>query len=265
METHTLPTPDFREKVCVITGGAAGIGRCLTETFAALDARVYYIDKQLHPQPHPEEIRDRIFPYEGDIAEEDTLDCFADWVLQQEPHVDVLINNACLMLGGIQSGCSYSDFLYVQKVGVAAPYWLSMRFKDYFRTGSSIINLSSTRAFQSQPDTESYSAAKGGITALTHALAVSLSGIARVNAIAPGWVATHGYHPEDAAETPTYSTGDLLQHPSRRIGTPEDIARAAVFLCQPENSFINGICLTVDGGMTHQMIYHNDFGWRLDV
>lgn len=265
MEHQTIQTPNFQGKVCVITGGAAGIGRSLTETFATLGARVYYIDKQLHDEPHPETVRERIFPFEGDIAEEEILNRFADWVLEREDQIDILINNACLMLGGVLSGCSYADFLYVQRVGVAAPYWLTQRFKEHFRKGASIVNLSSTRAFQSQADTESYSAAKGGITALTHALAVSLRGIARVNAIAPGWIETQPYHPEQSGETPEYAPADLLQHPSQRIGTPEDIARAAVFLCQPENDFVNGICLTVDGGMTHQMIYHNDCNWKMDV
>ena len=130
------------------------------------------------------------------------------------------------------------------------------------RARPSIVNLSSTRAFQSQADTESYSAAKGGITALTHALAVSLAGIARVNSISPGWIETARFHEE--ADVPHYTESDLLQHPSRRIGEPEDIVRATFFLCDEQNSFINGINLTVDGGMSKLMIYHNDEGWSLN-
>lgn len=124
----------------------------------------------------------------GDIAEEQTLRDFVDFVLSIEDQIDCLINNACLTNGGILSNCSYEDFLYVQRVGVAAPYFLALSFKDYFSGAGAIVNISSTRAFQSQANTESYTAAKGGITALTHALAVSLSGIARVNSIAPGWL-----------------------------------------------------------------------------
>lgn len=166
------------------------------------------------------------------------------------------------MKGGILSGCTYDDFLYVQRVGVAAPFWLTSRLKPHFAPGASIVNLSSTRAFQSQADTESYSAAKGGITALTHALAISLAGIARVNSIAPGWIETARFH--EGTDVPHYTESDLLQHPSRRVGEPEDIVQAAFFLCDERNSFITGTNLTVDGGMSKLMVYHNDEGWTLD-
>lgn len=247
----------FKDKVCVLTGGAAGIGRCLAESFSVEGARVYVIDKEPATFTSP-----RIRPYQGDIAEQEILDNFVDWILEQEKRVDILINNACLMKGGILSGCTYEDFLYVQRVGVAAPFWLASRLKLHFASGASIVNLSSTRAFQSQADTESYSAAKGGITALTHALAVSLSGIARVNSVAPGWIETARFHAD--VSVPQYSPADRLQHPSERIGEPEDIVRAVFFLCDDRNSFVNGTNLTVDGGMSHLMVYHNDGGWTLD-
>lgn len=248
----------FKQKVCVITGGAAGIGRCLAESFSAEGARVYVIDKTCPDHPADPNIHF----YQGDIAEQTVIDRFVDWILEQEKQVNYLINNACLMNGGILSGCSYEAFLYVQRVGVAAPFWLASRLKPHFAPGASIVNLSSTRAFQSQADTESYSAAKGGITSLTHALAVSLSGIARVNSIAPGWIETARFH--EGTPQPHYTTSDSLQHPSGRVGEPEDIVRAAFFLCDEQNSFVNGINLTVDGGMSHLMVYHNDEGWRLE-
>ena len=162
----------FKNKVCIITGGAAGIGRCLAESFSAEGARVYVIDKEQVTIKN-----DLIHFFQGDIAEQTVIDTFIDWILAHEQQIDILINNACLMKGGILSGCTYDDFLYVQRVGVAAPFWLTSRLKPHFAQGASIVNLSSTRAFQSQADTESYSAAKGGITALTHALAISLAGI----------------------------------------------------------------------------------------
>lgn len=249
---------DYKNKVCVITGGAAGIGKCLVETFASLGAKVYYIDKD----PVDDNLPKDITGFQGDIAEEETLNRFADYILGKEKEIHVVINNACLTKGGILSECSYDDFLYIQRIGVAAPYWLTCRFKPYFAKGASIINLSSTRAFQSQADTESYSAAKGGITALTHALAVSLSGIARVNSIAPGWIDTSRFHRD--TPIPQYTESDLKQQPSGRIGEPEDIARAILFLCDEQNSFINGTNLTVDGGMSKLMVYHNDYGWKLE-
>lgn len=161
---------------------------------------------------------------------------------------------------GILSGCSYEDFNEVLRIGVSAPYRLTQLLMEHFGSQGAIVNLSSTRAFQSQKDTESYTAAKGGITALTHALAVSLSGRVRVNSIAPGWIDTGDSYNRDY--TPCYTEDDILQHPSQRVGHPMDIVRAVFFLCDPENSFVNGQNITVDGGMSKLMIYSGDHGWE---
>lgn len=250
-------------KVCVVTGGAAGIGRCLVEMFAETGYAVYFIDRTPEAVELVEEkMSERsltVTGFVGDIAEEQTLRDFADFVLSLENQIDCLINNACLTNRGILSECTYEDFLYVQRVGVVAPYFLAMLFKDYFSSAGSIVNISSTRAFQSQADTESYTAAKGGITALTHSLAVSLAGIARVNSVSPGWIDTGSYHQDDYL--PAYTEGDVMQHPSQRVGEPADIARAVLFLCDERNTFINGENITIDGGMSKLMIYHNDYGW----
>lgn len=173
--------------------------------------------------------------------------------------IDYLINNACLTKGGILSQCSYDDFNYVLRVGITAPYFLSLLFAPHFTKGGSIINIASSRAFMSQADTESYTAAKGGISALTHALAASLAGKVRVNAVSPGWIDTGAY--QQPADKPEHSLADHAQHTAGRIGQPQDIARAVLFLCSEENSFINGQNLVVDGGMTRLMIYHDDQGW----
>lgn len=252
-------------KTIVITGGAKGIGRCLVEYFASQGNTVYFIDMDVDAVATvTEKLCARqmdVHGFTGDIADEQVLQKFAERVIEETPQgIHCLINNACLMKGGILSGCSYEDFLYVQRVGVAAPYLLSKLFMHHFAGLGSIVNLSSTRAFQSQPDTEAYTAAKGGITALTHALAVSLSGIARVNAIAPGWIDTGKFH--DESYVPDYTEGDIMQHPSQRVGEPGDIARAVEFLCDERNSFINGQCITIDGGMSKLMVYHNDCGWK---
>lgn len=254
-------------KTIVITGGAKGIGRCLVEHFAMQGNRVRFIDMDSDAVARLEDklrsSRLDVSGFVGDIAEESVLTAFASSVIEETPvGIHCLINNACLMNGGILDGCTYDDFLYVQRVGVAAPYFLSRLFRDHFAGVGSIINISSTRAFQSQPNTESYTAAKGGITALTHALAVSLAGVARVNAIAPGWIDTGRYHDDDYV--PSYSEGDIMQHPSQRVGEPEDIARAVEFLCDERNSFINGQCISIDGGMSRLMVYHNDCGWSLE-
>jgi NAD(P)-dependent dehydrogenase (short-subunit alcohol dehydrogenase family) len=283
MEVHM----QFEGKTCVITGGANGIGRCLVETFAREGARVAFIDidKAMGEAlaGHLRTSGSDILFHHGDIASEGTLDSFAMAVTSCFGGVDCLVNNACLSRQGILSGCPAEDFNYVLRVGVTAPYELTRLFLPFFRPCASIVNISSTRAVMSQADTESYTAAKGGISALTHALAVSLSHRVRVNAVNPGWIDTSAWHgmpggaakpvdvqpgtyetdsPEPAFRIPNGPTvADISQHPANRIGNPTDIARAVLFLCHPDNSFITGQTITVDGGMTRRMIYHGDEGW----
>ena len=236
----------FTDKVAVITGGAHGIGLCIAQEFSNAGATVAIIDKAEKAVPCD-------LYFQGDIAEESILVRFAGEVVSRFTSVDYIINNACVGRGGILSGCGYDDFMYVQKVGVGAAYMLTKLLVPYLTADASIVNISSTRASMSQPDTESYSAAKGGISALTHALAVSLAGKVRVNAVSPGWIDTRGgeFSPEDHA-----------QHPAGRIGKPIDIAKAVLFLCSEDSGFITGQNITIDGGMTGQMIYHGDRGWK---
>ncbi|HHX54133.1 MAG TPA: SDR family oxidoreductase [Clostridiales bacterium] len=232
---------DFENKVAVVTGGAHGIGKCICEEFAEAGAKVCLID-----------IRENEY-FRGDLADKTTLERFAQKVIQDFGHIDYLINNAAPFSGGIDS-ISYEDFEYALKVGVTAPFYLSKLFKPYFRDGASIINISSSRDRMSQPQTESYTSAKGGIAALTHALAVSLAGKVRVNSISPGWI--------DTAYT-VYEGPDASQHPSGRVGNPKDIANMVLFLCSDKAGFITGENICIDGGMTKQMIYHGDNGWIL--
>lgn len=278
----------FKGKTCVVTGGANGIGRCLVEAFAGKGAKVAFIDMdgatgETEAGMLEANGSEALF-FQGDIASPDTLDAFAKTVISRFGGVDCLVNNACLSRKGILSGCPAEDFNYVLRVGITAPYELARLFMPYFRSGASIVNISSTRAIMSQADTESYTAAKGGISALTHALAVSLSHRVRVNAVNPGWIDTAAWHgmpgaapkPENSALHAVYDTdsperfmeipigpssADIAQHPANRIGNPVDIARAVLFLCDPDSSFITGQTITVDGGMTRQMIYHGDEGW----
>lgn len=229
-----------KARVAVVTGGAQGIGRAICEAFAREGIEVCTID-----------VQDNDY-FVGDIADERMLEAFAAKVIAQHGAIDYLVNNACLSRGGLNS-CSYEDFNYVLRVGVSAPFRLTQLFRDHLNPGASIVNISSTRQRMSQADTESYTAAKGGISALTHAMAVTLAGKARVNAISPGWIDTTGTE---------FTGADASQHPAGRVGRPDDIANAVLFLCDPKNSFITGQDLTVDGGMTRQMIYHDDAGWQ---
>ncbi|MFB6343214.1 SDR family oxidoreductase [Saccharicrinis sp. FJH62] len=228
-----------KSKVAVVTGGAQGIGKAICEAFKEHGITVCTIDLQENDY------------YVGNIADETVLRTFAAKVISDYGKIDYLINNACLTKGGLNS-CSYSDFNYVLRIGVSAPFLLTQLFMDHLNPDASIVNISSTRHLMSQADTESYTAAKGGITALTHAMAVTLAGKARVNAVSPGWI--------DTTNT-EYKGSNAEQHPAGRVGNPSDIVNAVMFLCDTKSSFITGQNLTVDGGMTKLMIYHNDKGW----
>ena len=154
---------------------------------------------------------------------------------------------------GIENG-SYEDFEYALKVGVTAPFYLSKLFLPYFAPGASIVNISSSRDRMSQPQTESYTAAKGGISALTHALSVSLAGKVRVNSVSPGCI--------DNQYT-VYEGADAVQQPAGRVGNPPDVANMVLYLCSDLAGFITGENICIDGGMTRLMIYHGDHGWTL--
>ena len=234
---------DFKNKVAVVTGGAQGIGCCIAQEFRKAGATVCVIDKQ--PGDH----------FIGDIADRETLERFAAKVAGEYGHVDFLVNNALPLMKGIDE-CSYEEFQYALSVGVTAPFYLSKLFKPYFAKGAAIVNISSSRDRMSQPQTESYTAAKGGIAALTHALAVSLAGKVRVNSISPGWIDT---------DYTVYEGPDAIQQPAGRVGNPMDIAHMVLYLCSDKAGFITGENICIDGGMTRQMIYHGDNGWSLEL
>ena len=234
---------NFSGKVVVVTGGARGIGKCICDTFREAGAVVCVIDLLENDY------------FVGDLADKATLEEFAKKVISDYGHVDYLINNAAPKFCGITNG-SYEDFEYALKVGVTAPFYLSKLFVPHFAKGASIVNISSSRDRMSQPESESYTSAKGGIAALTHALAVSLAGKVRVNSISPGWIDN---------DYTVYEGPDATQQPAGRVGNPPDIANMVLYLCSDMAGFITGENICIDGGMTKQMIYHGDHGWSLDT
>ena len=205
---------EFKNKVVVVTGGAQGIGKCICEEFEKAGAKVCMIDLQ-----------DNAY-FKGNLADKQDLEAFANKVIEDHGHVDYLINNAAPLSKGI-TDCTYEEFCYALNVGVTAAFYLSKLFKPYF--------------------------AKGGIHALTHALAVSLAGKVRVNSISPGWIDT-AYK--------EYEGADAIQQPVGRVGNPLDIANMVLYLCSDMAGFITGENVCIDGGMTKQMIYHDDCGWK---
>ncbi len=231
------------DKVAVITGGAHGIGEAIAETFRAEGVTVHIID--IKPGDW----------FVGDVSDKETLERFAGDVIKKSGHVDYLINNALPLMKGIDE-CSYEEFQHALSVGVTAPFYLTKLLLPVFSENACVINIASSRDRMSQPQTESYTAAKGGIAALTHAMAISLSGKARVNSISPGWIDTTGVE---------IGGPDAWQQPVRRVGNPGDIAEMVKFLCSDKAGFITGENICIDGGMTKQMIYHGEHGWFFET
>lgn len=227
----------------MVTGGAHGIGKCVVDEFRKNNDTVEVID--IKEGNH----------FVGDISKKKVLEAFATEVIKKYGRVDCIINNAIPLMKGLDN-CTWEEFQHALSVGVTAPFYLVKLLSPYLSKGASIVNISSSRDRMSQPQTESYTAAKGGIAALTHALAISLSGKARVNSISPGWIDTE--HKE-------YEGADALQQPAGRVGNPMDIANMVLFLCSGKAGFISGENICIDGGMTRQMIYHNDNGWTLNL
>lgn len=242
------------KQVVIITGGGSGIGQTIALFYANEGSRVIVWDKEPNALEQTRRILFRNIDYVStkvvDITSPTEIINGMQDVQEKWGRIDVLINNAGLSVNKSIYDISVDDWDYVLNTNLRGTFLCSREAARLMRynCGGSIVNISSTRALMSEPDTEAYSASKGGILALTHAMAISLApDQITVNAISPGWI-----------ETGVYSklhVTDHRQHPSGRVGKPEDIARACLYLTHPENDFITGTNLVIDGGMTRKMIY----------
>lgn len=237
------------KKGVIVTGGAHGIGRQICADFIDHGYAVCFMDINESGKDFK---RDNLYFYHGDVKDKNQLADFVSFALDKMGRIDVLVNNACYGKGGLLSGANYEDFDEVLAVGLKAPFELTRLCKEeLIKNKGRIINIASSRAFQSEPDSECYASAKGGIMALTHASAMSLAPDVLVNAIAPGWIQVSNYE---------ISEMDKASVPAGKVGVPSDISSMVLYLC--EQNFMTGETITIDGGMNKRMIYHNDWNWQ---
>jgi NAD(P)-dependent dehydrogenase (short-subunit alcohol dehydrogenase family) len=256
---------NYTSKVVLVTGGAQGIGRGLAQAFAREHAQVIITDLDWDAGADAmawlkkENLAAEFMPC--DVSKEQQVQQLMNKIRQQYGRLDVLLNNAGMAAPARKplAQVTVEEFDQVLSVNLRGPFLCAKYALPLLEKGTnpSILNITSTRAFMSEPDTFGYSASKGGLEALTHSLAISLAPQRiRVNAIAPGWVETGPWQQEGQKTEPHHSKEDREQHPVGRVGTPQDIAEAALFLCSNKAGFITGQSLTIDGGMTVKMIYH---------
>jgi NAD(P)-dependent dehydrogenase (short-subunit alcohol dehydrogenase family) len=244
----------YSNKIVIVTGAGKGIGKSIAQAYAAEGAKLALLDRDAKDLDQTEkQIRDsgaEVFSQIVDLTQPDAIIKAFDQIKKIFGTIDILINNAGLGRSKSPYELDIEDWDYVLNTNLRGTFICSREAAKVMREngGGSIVNMASTRALMSEPDTEAYAASKGGILALTHAMAISLGkDKIVVNAISPGWIETGDYS--------ALKSSDHQQHPSGRVGQPEDISRACLFLTNPENNFITGTNFVIDGGMTRKMIY----------
>lgn len=251
-----MPQPS---RVFVITGGSQGIGRAIAKRIADAGDRVCILDRDVAAgRDAVAEYGERVCFERCDVAREPDVRRAIGAAARWGGRLDGVVNNAGLAdpeVGPVArlTRATWDRFLAVNLTGAFLATKHAVRHLR--RTRGAIVNIASTRALQSEPDTIAYAATKGGLVALTHALAVSLGPAIRVNCISPGWIATDSYKPRKTRRAPELRAVDHRQHPVGRVGVPEDIAALCTWLLSAEAGFVTGANYVVDGGMTRKMIY----------
>ena len=240
------------KKTAIVTGAAQGIGKAITLTLLNNNYNVLLLDKQ--PISYLDTGRNDILCMQGDVGSEEDVISAINLCLQKFSSIHLIVNNAAEIVFKDLGDVSYDAWRRVMDTNVGSVFLFAKYGKEALgrSQGSSIINIASTRAYMSEPNTESYSASKGAVLALTHSLALSLGPDIRVNSISPGWIDSR--NDEDKKIHPL-SEEDHRQHPTGRVGTPEDVASLVLWLADDQNSFVTGQDFVLDGGMTKKMIY----------
>jgi hypothetical protein len=256
-------TMDAPSRQAVVTGGAQGIGKAIALhllddgwNVTVLDADGRALEAALASLRGHGPVRG----LEVDVGDAGALErTFADLAERLPAGLDALFNVAGIMVRDAPENLPLADWERVLRVNLTGAFLCARHAAPLLRwRRGAIVNVASTRARQSEPRTEAYSASKGGLVALTHALAVSLGPDIRVNAISPGWIDVSRWgSPADARAPETLSAEDHAQHPAGRVGTPEDVAALALWLAGRQAGFVTGQEFTVDGGMTRRMIYQD--------
>jgi NAD(P)-dependent dehydrogenase (short-subunit alcohol dehydrogenase family) len=249
----------FAERVFLVTGGGRGIGRGIVKRLSDEGARIGLVDRAASAgRDAVDEYGDRVRFVRADVAREADVRRAVTTVVRWGGRLDGVVNNAGLASpeSGPPEKLALAAWRRVLDVNLTGPFLVAKHAIPHLRrTRGAIVNLGSTRALQSEPNTIAYSATKGGIAALTHSLAISLGPDIRVNCIEPGWIATSAFAPRDERAKPALSARDHAQHPVGRVGTPEDIASLCAWLLSEEAGFVTGATYVSDGGMTRKMIY----------
>jgi NAD(P)-dependent dehydrogenase (short-subunit alcohol dehydrogenase family) len=249
----------FAGKVVIVTGGAQGIGKATAKHFLMQGARVVItdVDKQAGKETVQEyQSLGKITFIAADNAKENNVKNVVNRTIKLHKKIDCLINNAGIFTEKAFTKLALKEWNHILNTNLTGTFLFAKHCAPQLqKTRGAIVNIASTRALMSEPNTEAYAASKGGIVALTHALAISLGPKIRVNCISPGWIETSEWKKKSARHPAKHSVMDRKQHPAGRVGKPEDIAAMIAFLVAPENSFITGANFIVDGGMTRKMIY----------
>jgi NAD(P)-dependent dehydrogenase (short-subunit alcohol dehydrogenase family) len=245
-------------KNIIVTGGAQGIGKVISQQLLekGFSVSLFDIDNEAIEEFKADNISENIAFFTTDVSDEENVQKSISESAKRFGNISGLINNAAIQIDKLVTELTLDEWNRVIGTNLTGAFLCSKYAAPFLKKSKgNIINISSTRAFQSEPNTEAYSASKGGILALTHALAMSLEPEIRVNCISPGWIDVSGIKKKSKANQIELSEADHLQHPVGRVGKPEDIAKMVLFLLNPENDFITGQNFIIDGGMTKKMIY----------